>query len=178
MKKLEDIVASDAYSNACRFSYRALSTIATRERIEGYSERYASNDLVASLGFTGIDTTPCEVFSLSFIMALASFTAIAISGIAALILKLADGATAAVLVLCMGIVPLLVFIYVSEYPKRRAAYMKVHSLGDVPEVISYIVMSMKLNPNIERAFRFAAMNSKRQLARDTQKLLGPAYPGI
>ena len=164
-------MASDAYSNACRLSYRALSAITTRERIEGYSERYASKDLVASLGFTGMDTIPCEVFSLSFIMALASFTAIAFSGIAALFLKLADSSTAAVLVLCMGIVPLLVFIYVSEYPKRRAAYMKVHSLGDVPEVISYIVMSMKLNPNIERAFRFAAMNLKRQLARDTQKLM-------
>lgn len=164
-------MGSDAYSNACRISYRALSTIAGGERIEGYSERYASDDLVASLGFTGMETIPCEVFSFSFIMALASFAAIAVAGIAALFLGPADSATAAMLVLSLGIAPLLVFIYVSEYPKRRAAYMKVHSLGDVPEVISYIVMSMKLNPNIERAFRFAAMNSKRQLARDTQKLM-------
>jgi len=55
-----------------------------------------------------------------------------------------------------GILPILVYVYVGEYPKRRAAYMKVPFAGDVPEVISYIVMSMKLNPNLELAFKFAA----------------------
>ncbi len=82
-----------------------------------------------------------------------------------------DGPTIALLVICAGIVPLLLFVYVSEYPKRHAAYMRVHSLGDVPEVVSYIVMSMKLNPNMERAMEFTVRNSRRQLACDVRKLL-------
>ena len=142
------------------------------ERIDGYSDRYASQDLVASISFTGMDTSSlrgilaCIFYGARFLARRSPST-----GIAALFLGFVDTAMAAMLVLCWGIVPLLVFVYVGEYPKRRAAYMKVHSLGDVPEVISYIVMSMKLNPNIERAFKFAAMNSKRQLARDTKKLM-------
>jgi hypothetical protein len=102
---------------------------------------------------------------------MASLVAVALTGAAAMALSLMDTAMAEVLVICGGLVPLLVYVYVGEYPKRRAAYMKVHSLGDVPEVISYIVMAMKLNPNIEMALKFAAINSKRQLAKDVKKLM-------
>jgi hypothetical protein len=164
-------MGSDSYADACRASYRVLSALVGEERVGGYSDRYASRDLVASINFIGMDARPREVFSLALLLAATAFGALAATGMAALVLWPMDGAAAAVLVLCMGIVPLLVFVYVSEYPKRRAAYMKVHSLGDVPEVISYIVMSMKLNPNIERAFRFAATNSRRQLAKDVRKLM-------
>ena len=62
-------------------------------------------------------------------------------------------------------------IYVSEYPKIHAKFLKIHTLGDIPEIQSYIVMSMKLVPNMERAIIFAAENSFRPLARDLKKLI-------
>jgi hypothetical protein len=163
--------AESAYSQACRASFRILSSMLGGERIDAYSGRYASRGLVASIGFAGLSVKPSEVFSLGFLAATVSLGAVAVTGTAAFALGMMDTAMAAVLVLCGGIVPLLVYIYVGEYPKRRAAYMKVHSLGDVPEVISYIVMAMKLNPNIETALKFAASNSKRQLAKDVKKLM-------
>ncbi len=48
--------------------------------------------------------------------------------------------------------------------------MKISSLGDIPEILSYIVMSMKLVPNLEHAVLFAARNSDRPLAKDLKKL--------
>ena len=159
------------YARSCHASFRILSFILGPGWLDGFSGRYASRDLTESICFSGLEVEASEVFSLAFIMALITLAAISLAGIAAAVMGLMDNAMAALLVLCGGITPLLVYIYVGEYPKRKVAYMKVHSLGDVPEVISYIVMSMKLNPNIELALTFAASNSKRQLARDVKKLM-------
>jgi hypothetical protein len=41
----------------------------------------------------------------------------------------------------------------------------------MPEVMSYVVMSMKIVPNMEKAVHFAAENSNRPLARDLRKML-------
>ena len=160
-----------AYARACRASFEMLSSMLGREKLDDYSTSYASHDLVASISFAGMEVKPSEVFALAFFMAAAALAMVAATGATAFVMGLMDTAMAVMLVLCGGILPILVYVYVGEYPKRRAAYMKVHSLGDVPEVISYIVMSMKLNPNIELAFKFAAANSKRQLAKDVKKLM-------
>ncbi len=162
---------AENYTEACRAAFRALSGLFGRDRLDAYSNRYASKDLVASIGFAGMEVKPSEAFSLAFVASLSSLAAVAVIGIAAAALGLLDTAMAVVLVLCGGMLPMLVYVYVGEYPKRRAAYMKVHSLGDVPEVISYIVMAMKLSPNIELALKFAASNSNRQLAKDVKKLM-------
>ena len=68
------------------------------------------------------------------------------------------------------VIPLSVLCYLSEYVKIRAKFMKISSLGDIPEILSYIVMSMKLVPNLEHAVLFAARNSERPLAKDLKKL--------
>ncbi len=67
--------------------------------------------------------------------------------------------------------PLVILIYMSEYIKIHARWMKVSSLGDMPEIISYMVMSMKLVPNMEVAIHFAAGNSGRPLAKDLKKMI-------
>jgi membrane protease YdiL (CAAX protease family) len=82
--------------------------------------------------------------ALAAIAAILSFAVITAAGLTALAAGLLDGATAGILVACTGLLPVLAFAYVGEYPKRLAYYTRVHSLGDMPEVVSYIVMSMKL----------------------------------
>jgi hypothetical protein len=163
--------AEGMYARMCRASYRALSSLVNGERIEGYSSRYASSGLVASIGFAGLEVRPSEVFSLAFFSSMGALALVSTLGLIALALRIMDLTMAIVLIACGGMIPLLTYVYVGEYPKRRAAYMKVHSLGDVPEVVSYIVMAMKLNPNIELALKFAASSSKRQLAKDVKKLM-------
>jgi hypothetical protein len=160
-----------AYVCAGRLSFAALSRIAGREWLAGYAERHYSEELVDSLGFAGMEMEAAEVLSLALVAAVSALLVVLLAGYAAVAAGMLDGPTVALLVVCAGILPLLTFLYVGEYPKRHAAYMRVHSLGDVPEVVSYIVMSMKLNPNMERAMAFTVRNSRRQLARDVRKLL-------
>ncbi|RPI94552.1 MAG: hypothetical protein EHM39_12215, partial [Chloroflexi bacterium] len=161
----------EAYVRAGRISHRALSALAGSGRLDHYAERHYSSDLTASLGFTGMELEAVEVLSLAISAAAMASLLVLAAGSAALAAGMLDEATMVLLVVCAGIVPMLTFVYVSEYPKRHAAYMRVHSLGDVPEVVSYIVMSMKLNPNMERALAFTVKNSRRQLARDVRKLM-------
>lgn len=159
------------YGLLCKKSFSIVSAVAGKEKVDSYAKKYASLDLVSSIGFTGMDVTPAEVISLSFMAALTSFIIVSSTGVIAVAYGLLDNLTAVLVVVCGGAMPLLSYVYAAEHPKRRASYMKVHSLGDVPEVVSYIVMSMKLNPNMERALKFTAASSKRQLARDVRKMM-------
>ncbi len=159
------------YIPACRVSFRLLSSAIKKDSIIEYSKKYASKDLISSIGFTGLNVEAEEIFSFALLASLFSFVAVLSLGAVAFVANLLDNGTLALVVACAGIVPLLVFIYASEYPKRKATYTKIHSLGDVPEIVSYVVMSMKLNPNMERALTFAVCNSKRQLSKDVRKLM-------
>jgi hypothetical protein len=60
---------------------------------------------------------------------------------------------------------------VVNYPKTYAKYLKIHSLGDIPEILSYLVMYIKLVPNLENSVKFAASESNTQLAKDFRKML-------
>lgn len=159
------------YARAGRLSFAALSRAVSRERLARYAEKNYSGELVDSMGFAGMEMEAVEVLSLAVTAAAAALLVVLMAGCVAVASGMLDGPTVALLVICAGILPLLTFVYVGEYPKRHAAYMRVHSLGDVPEVVSYVVMSMKLNPNMERAMAFTVKNSRRQLARDVRKLL-------
>ncbi|MGA9139852.1 MAG: hypothetical protein WBZ29_06485 [Methanocella sp.] len=161
----------EAYVRTGRMSCVALSAVTGKKRLADYAERHFSSDLVTALGFTGMELEAVEVLSLAIIVAAMASVLVLAAGSVALAAGLLDSATMVLLVISAGVVPMLTFVYVSEYPKRHAAYMRVHSLGDVPEVVSYIVMAMKLNPNMERAMAFTVKNSRRQLARDVRKLM-------
>ena len=160
----------DAYAGAGRLSYRLLAAAGGGGLI-GEAERLAASDTETALSFAGLELGTAEVTSLALLAAAGALLLVLATGLTAVAWGLLDGATAGLLLLCAGLVPLLAFAYVAGYPWRRAAYLRLHSLGDVPEVISYIVMAMKLNPNLERALAFAMKNSRRQLARDVRKLM-------
>ncbi len=170
------------FPRACRTSYRLLSRAIGKQHLGDYARAATSREMAEALAFTGMETEAVEVLSLAIVMAIASFTIILGAGLAAFGTGMLDNVTAGILVACAGIVPVVTFVFVGEYPKRQAYYMRVHSLGDMPEVVSYIVMAMKLNPNMERSLRFTVKNSGRQLARDIRKLMWDlqirAYDGM
>jgi hypothetical protein len=162
---------NNTYSTICRYSFNALGSALGKDRIVEYSRKNTSKELSSAINFTGMGLEPWEVLSFSVLCSALSLIVIIALGCLAFSLSMLDGNTFTLFILCAGILPLIIFFYMCGYPKRKAAYMKIHSLGDIPEVVSYIVMSMKLNPNMEMALMFAASNSKRQLARDVNKLL-------
>ncbi|MBN1861324.1 MAG: hypothetical protein JW840_07685 [Candidatus Thermoplasmatota archaeon] len=76
-----------------------------------------------------------------------------------------------IIALILVIVPLIVLNLVVRYPKNYVRYIQIHSLGDIPELLSYLVMYLKLVPNLENSMKFAATESTTTLAYDLRKVL-------
>lgn len=160
------------YCSACRFSVKHFSwLVGDLDEYRKKSEKTVSKEFLDAIDFSGFDLEPWETHILSYTVGLFLFLLlISLNSIRFSIypyernsILFAIGSTA--------IVPIAAMIYLSEYPKIHAKFLKIHTLGDIPEIQSYIVMSMKLVPNMERAILFAADNSLRPLARDLKKLI-------
>lgn len=160
------------YCRACKTSVRHFSWLAGDiEKFKKKSEKAVSSRFLDALNFSGFEIEPWEVHILSYSGGLVSLILMLV--LDAILFTFAKYETNSLFVAaaCTAIVPLAVMMYLSEYPKIHVRFMKIHSLGDIPEIQSYIVMSMKLVPNMERAITFAAGNSYRPLARDLKKLI-------
>ena len=160
------------YCSACKIAARRFGwMVGSIDEYRKKSEKTVSQDFRDALNFTGYDIEPWETHILAysgFLVLL--FLMLAVDAILFSFARYETDSLTAVAV-CTGIVPLAGMVYLSEYPKIHAKFMKIHSLGDIPEIQSYIVMSMKLVSNMERAITFAAQNSTKPLANDLKKLI-------
>ncbi len=160
------------YYRACKFSGKNLGWIAGDiGKFKKKSEKSISREFLDAINFTGLEIEPWEVHILAYSGAFVSLLLMIFIDV--MIFSIAPYESPAIMsaAVCTAIVPLSCLFYLSEYPKIHARFMKIHSLGDIPEIQSYIVMSMKLVPNMERAITFAAGNSLKPLAKDLKKLI-------
>lgn len=65
----------------------------------------------------------------------------------------------------------LVFLVFLKFPVYKAGSERVRSLSTMPEAVSYLTMSMKMVPNIERAIQFAARRTRGSIGSRLRKLL-------
>jgi len=72
----------------------------------------------------------------------------------------------------------IVWWYFTRYPFSVVYMEQRKALGHVPELIGYIVMSMKLSPNLEKASEFAAEHGRGKIAQDFKKLMWNVELGI
>jgi len=165
------------FEDLCRLSVKHFSwLVGDIKTFKKKAEKSVSEEFMDSLNFTGLDVEPYEVILLSYSGAI---VAAAAAFLLDLIIFAFYGFSIAdmgliTLVLMVGItagLPLAALQFLSEYPKTKAGYMKVHSMGDIPEVLSYIVMYLKLIPNMEDGIRFAARESNTSLGKDLKKLV-------
>jgi len=82
-----------------------------------------------------------------------------------------DGLTITLILIVSIVVPIAVMNLIAYYPKTYARYIQIHSLGDIPEILSYLVMYLKIVPNLENSVKFAASESSTTLASDLRKLV-------
>ena len=82
----------------------------------------------------------------------------------ALFLGQIDGVTITLILIVSIVVPIAVMNLIANYPKTYARYIQIHSLGDIPEILSYLVMYLKIVPNLENSVKFAASESSTTLA--------------
>ncbi len=68
--------------------------------------------------------------------------------------------------------------FVQSYPTNAADLEKTKALTYVPEMVGYMIMSMKLVPNLEKAVEFSAMHGTGKIANDFKRLLWDVQLGV
>lgn len=165
------------FEKLCKLSAKHfLWAVGDVESFKNRVENAVSRQFMNSLKFTGMDVEPHEVILASYVgTALAFLISVAIDIIIfyfhGFSIESIDILTLVLMVITTVGLPLAALQFLSEYPKTKARYMKIHSLGDIPEVLSYIVMYLKLIPNMEDGIRFAAKESNTSLGKDLKKLV-------
>ena len=56
--------------------------------------------------------------------------------------------------------PVVLYLYLARYPILKADSEKKRARGQMPEVASYLIMSLRISPNLERAVEFATRHSR------------------
>ena len=69
------------------------------------------------------------------------------------------------------LLPILVMYFFNNYPLKAAEQQRVEALTYIPEITNYLVMSMKLTPNLEKAVQFAAEHGRGKIAEDLEELV-------
>jgi Flp pilus assembly protein TadB len=160
------------YSTACKFTTQYFNwVVGDIEKFKKKSKDSLSQEFLDSLNFCGFEIEPYEPQILAISGALISFILLLIVDVFLFSFSVFGSMTIAVITITTVLIPVTVLFYLSEYPKTQAKFIKIRSLGDIPEILSYIVMSMKLVSNMELAISFAAENSSRPLANDMRKLI-------
>ncbi|MFH1751630.1 MAG: hypothetical protein ABH821_01680 [archaeon] len=84
------------------------------------------------------------------------------------------------IILCFGfpvILSLFISRFVQEVPVGIANDEKMRALTYVPSIVGYMIMSMKLVPNLERAVEFAAEHGEGKIAEDFKRILWEVQVG-
>ncbi len=75
-------------------------------------------------------------------------------------------------------IPALLYLYLRRYPVHRAREERVKCLGEMPGVVTYLIMSLRINPNLERAVEFAQRHSRGIFKRKFSKILNNIRLGV
>ncbi|HEC77010.1 MAG TPA: hypothetical protein ENI33_07125 [Thermoplasmatales archaeon] len=168
---------NNLFEKCCKFAVKNFYWIVGDiEKFSKKTDNIVSKEFIESLNFTGMEVEAYEVLLFSYVGAIFSFIFVLAVDLAVISLyKFSFGRMGILTIFILaGITiafPLSTLHFISEYPKTKAKYMKMHSLGDIPEILCYIVMYLKLIPNLENAIHFASKESKTSLARDLRKLM-------
>lgn len=129
-----------------------------------------------ALHFSGFDLTVSEIEAFSYFVAITTFLLFVIFDVCLILSYIAFGLVLDILTILLVSattlgVPLVLMNLIASYPKTYVRYAKIHSLGDIPEVLSYLVMYLKLVPNIEHSVKFAVQESSTSLVKDLRKMI-------
>ncbi len=139
-------------------------------------QKYFPKEHEELLTFSDLRVNPSDILLFAYTSAFLCFLSffifcLSLLCIHTLIFNLIDTLTILLMMLVMFIVPFVVLNIVANYPKTYARYIQIRSLGDIPEILSYLVMYLKLVPNLENSVMFAASESSTTLAGDLRKLI-------
>jgi hypothetical protein len=159
----------------CAKTYFSL-LLKKNERTDCKIAKCFSKEYQEILTFTGLNVEPYDVLLFAYTTAFLSFSILLAFYLCVLYLYIfallpIDWLTMVLMGIILFIVPIILVNFLKNYPKTYAKYLQIHSLGDIPEVLSYLVMYLKLIPNLENSVKFAASESTTILAVDLRKLV-------
>ncbi len=125
-------------------------------------DKDTAKSLQAAIDFTELKTTPTAVMSAMV------FTMFVFVILGAAVILLTGNFTFGVVTIIAG---LGIGYYILKYPIGYVKTLRVRASSQVVLAILYMVVSMRISPNLERALRFAAANVTGDLAIDLRKLL-------
>ncbi|MEW5761228.1 MAG: hypothetical protein AB1779_10745, partial [Candidatus Thermoplasmatota archaeon] len=135
----------------------------------------ASDKLKKAIIFAGINVEPYETVLFAYFSAFIAFLISLLGALSILLLVPVDMCALPIVLFLPLIIPLFVLIFLRNYPISLAERIKVHTLGRMPEVINYLVMSMRLSPSLNKAIGFAAENVDEPMATALKKMLWDVY---
>jgi len=146
------------------------------EKTRNKLKKYFSKDYIDNLNFSGLQVEPYSILLIAYAGAFLSFMIFFIIDLSIIFsygFNIFNIDMFTVILMCSVTVifPLIVMNMLANYPKTYSKYMKIHSLGDIPEILSYLVMYLKLVPNLENSVKFTATESSTSLAYDLRKML-------
>ncbi|MCK4336212.1 MAG: hypothetical protein KAW40_05830 [Candidatus Aenigmarchaeota archaeon] len=154
--------------------YKKKSEIPLRwfERLAGFSgkiltvsppDENTKKELENSIAFAGLRITPKDVMSLVF-LTIISFVVLSI-------ILAAAGIIPFIGILFISAVGVGLGYYFLKYPLNLMKSFRIQASSQVVLAILYMVVSMRVTPNLERALRFSAANISGPLAWDMRRLL-------
>jgi len=154
------------------FSWMQKNNEKTKKKID----KFFTAEYIENLNITGLNIEPLDILLFAYMGAFLTFIGILILDLFILFsyafnIDKIDPLTILLMITVTVLLPFVILNLIANYPKTYARYVKIHSLGDIPEILSYLVMYLKLVPNLENSVKFAASESSTSLADDLRKML-------
>ena len=149
--------------------YEMLANFSEKILVVNPDER-TRNQLDKAIQFTGLRVTPNGVMSL-FVTTIIAF--VILGTVYILTGLLTTGIDTGVMMIGLMIMALglLIAYYFFKYPENLVKTMRIRASSQVVLAVLYMVISMRVSPNLERALQFAASNVSGELARDMRRLI-------
>jgi len=110
--------------------------------------------LKKALDFLGMDATPEETRTLATaILVIGTCASVILIFFVSLLLGFS------ILWLLFAAFPVVLYLYLRRYPVFKSESEKRNAINRMPEVASYLIMSLRVSPNPEKAVEFAAAHS-------------------
>ncbi|MFP4186270.1 MAG: hypothetical protein ACLFSM_08675 [Thermoplasmata archaeon] len=147
-----------------------------KKKKEHLKERYEKESFKQTMKFIGMDFTYEEILTFSTFLGMISF--LVSLTVTAVILQFLDLSIFKILVFGippLTIIPTLVFTGTAYYPDLLEKRLKADSIGEIPETINLMTMSMRVNPSLHKALTFASENTKEPISTGLKKISWDVY---
>lgn len=146
------------------------------KKMKEIEERYKKDSFERTMKFTGMDFEYEEILTFSLFLGISSFILTLIS----FVVMMQTVGLSIFQILIYGIpsmtmIPASVVLASAYYPELLEKRLKADCIGEIPETINLMTMSMRINPSLHRALTFAADNSVEPISIGLKRILWKVY---